>query len=235
MIVLDHVNVPGRLNDVSLTIRTGARLGIIGRSGAGKSSFISVLTGQLRPRSGSVTMPENHFSLTVGYIPQDPGSTLLPHRPVSDSVLEPLRIAGKRSRKDDTAQRLSNLFTRLGLEPSLAARTPEQLSGGQRQRVAIARALLGEPELIIADEAFSALDKDNVRLLEDVLLTTTATVIFISHDVAALSRICTDMLVLVKGKVAFYGAPGELLRYDGADEVARLVQAARELGAQSCD
>lgn len=233
MIVFDHVTVPGRLSDITFSIPQGARLGIVGRSGAGKSSLIALLTGQLTPQSGTVTMSTGISSATVGYIPQDPGSTLLPHRPVAESVVEPQIIAGKKSKSAEIQQRLPELFQELGLAAELKDRTPEQLSGGQCQRVAIARALLGNPQLIIADEAFSALDKDNAALLQDVLMRTEATVISISHDINALTRVCTHMLVLSTGKIAFFGSPDELLSHSGDDDAAWLVAAARELGESS--
>lgn len=250
-IAITNVNVTGRLHDVSLTVAAGTKLGIMGRSGAGKTSLISLLTGQLRPTTGKVSAPTLS---EVGYIPQNPGATLIPHLPVVESILEPQVIAlncistatgaGRPSRTERAKRRVDlallrgripELLAGMGLEPQLAQRTPEELSGGQRQRIAIARALLGSPELIIADEAFSALDARNARLLEDLLATTPATVMFISHDIPALLRMSTHIAVIDQGRVAYTGLASDLEHLDEttaatAPEAVSLMRAAAQLG-----
>ena len=258
-ISISHVSVPGRLHDISLQVPAGMKLGIMGRSGAGKTSLISLLTGQLRPTVGRVVAPE---PAAVGYIPQNPGATLIPHLPVAESIVEPQVIAlrtrnlrhrrsasGPRTGASRASQasageqlaalraRIPELMAEIGLDPTLAERTPAQLSGGQRQRVAIARALLGSPELIIADEAFSALDAHNARLLEDLLAKTSATVIFISHDIAALLRMSSHIAVMEHGAISYFGTAESLNRLDphldnsDADNpAAALLRAASTLG-----
>ena len=215
MISVDNVNCRGRLTDVTLEFPAGAKVGIMGRSGAGKSSLISVLTGQLLPDSGTVAMPSGG----IGYIPQDPGTTLLPNRPAVDSICE-----FARDRVGDVPEVLASL----GLDPQLAERRPSELSGGQRQRIAVARALIGNPDLFIADEAFSALDSDTSALLERVLLGTEATVLLISHDIGRLLRTCTHMVVLADGRVVFSGDLDGLGTCE-KPEVVELLAAAKEL------
>lgn len=215
MISIENVSCSGRLQDVSLEIAAGAKVGIMGRSGAGKSSMISLLTGQLAPETGTVHMPDG----AVGYIPQDPGTTLLPNRPAVDSICE---------FAPDCVADVPKVLASLGLDPGLADRKPGELSGGQRQRIAVARALIGGPELIIADEAFSALDADTAALLEQLLLDTPATVLLISHDIATLLRMCTHMVVLADGQVVFSGDLGSLEKCE-KPEVVQLLSAAREL------
>lgn len=255
-ISISHVSVPGRLQDISLQVPAGMKLGIMGRSGAGKTSLISLLTGQLRPTVGRVVAPE---PAAVGYIPQNPGATLIPHLPVAESIVEPqviaLRTRSLRHRRSASGPRtgasqasareqlaalrarIPELMAEIGLDPRLAERTPAQLSGGQRQRVAIARALLGSPELIIADEAFSALDAHNARLLEDLLAKTSATVIFISHDTAALLRMSSHIAVMEHGAISYFGTAESLNRLgthldnsDADNPAAALLRAASTLG-----
>lgn len=119
MISVDNVNCRGRLTYVTLEFPAAAKVGVMGRSGAGKSSLISVLTGQLFPDSGTVTMPSGG----IGYIPQDPGTTLLPNRPAVDSICEFAR---------DCVGDVPEVLASLGLDPQLAERRPSELSGDQR-------------------------------------------------------------------------------------------------------
>lgn len=212
MIRFNSVTCHGRLHNVNLAIPSSSRVGIIGRSGAGKSSLISVLTGQLVPDSGTASMPRG----PIGYIPQDPSATLLPHRPVIDSICE------------FSDGDVDGILKSLGLDPELSHRRAEELSGGQRQRVAIARALIGNPEIIIADEAFSALDRDTAMLLEEVLISSNATIVLISHDISALQSLCTHMVVMANGTAVFSGPVSELEECTHP-EVVELLAAAREL------
>lgn len=233
-----------RLHNMSLDVPRGAKLGIIGPSGAGKTTMISLITGMLTPDEGSVDIAAK----VIGYIPQDPGSSLSPNRTVAQCIIEPQVIRlenAKRGRAerysvaeikaelDRLQAEIPNLLASLGLDPKLAQRYPAQLSGGQRQRVAIARALLGQPELIIADEAFSALDAYTAELLQNILLELPATVLFVSHNIPALRSMCDSIAVLVDGTLRYFGS------VDGVDEVTdeqvvELLDAVKELsGADS--
>lgn len=228
LIEFHGASVAGRVTNLSFSVHTGDKLGVIGPSGAGKTTLISLITGMLTPDSGSVDIHAN----VVGYIPQDPGSSLCPRMTVAECIIEPqvIRLRGHTDKAREL-QRLQEsipvILTALGLEPEIAQRTPRQLSGGQRQRVAIARALLGDPELVIADEAFSALDQDTARLLQDLLLGSSSIVIFVSHNVTALRATCDDLLIMMDGTVRYHGPADNVNTTD--PEVAAFLAAAKEL------
>lgn len=228
------VTVGKRLQDVSMAVPVGAKLGIIGPSGAGKTTLISLITGMLLPDAGTVDVAAE----VIGYIPQDPGSSLSPNWTVAECVIEPqvIRLASK-----PTAERtrelsrikaeIPGLLISLGLDAEIAKRYPTQLSGGQRQRVAIARALLGSPQLIIADEAFSALDTRTAELLQNILLALPATVLFVSHNIPALRAMCDSTAVLVDGTCRYTGS------FAGLDEeedprVVELLTAVKSLSGE---
>ncbi|WBT09696.1 ATP-binding cassette domain-containing protein [Corynebacterium sp. SCR221107] len=227
-IAFNHVQVAGRLGPIDLrldaTSDTGAptRIGIIGRSGSGKTTLVSLMTGMVHPTSGEVCSTFD----SVSFIPQDPGASLLPHLPVSESVLEPLRIMGRdinQAKKD-----LPALCETAGLSLSLMGRRPSQLSGGQRQRVAIARALITKPDLIIADEAFSALDGATRLLMEQAIIGSGAMVVFVSHDIPTITRLCTEVIMLSDGHVVAACSVDELDNTTSA-ELSTFLHAAKEL------
>ncbi|AFH52513.1 ABC-type oligopeptide transport system [Corynebacterium pseudotuberculosis 267] len=223
-----QATVAGRVEKLSFEVNTGAKLGVIGPSGAGKTTLISLITKMIAPDSGSVSV----YTAVVGYIPQDPGSSLCPRMTVSECIIEPQVIrlrgqAGSTEKLNHFRGEIPGLLQALGLDPSIAGRKPRQLSGGQRQRVAIARALLGSPELVIADEAFSALDDETSRLLQTLLIETEATVIFVSHNVAALRAMCDQLLVMIDGTVRYIG-PADLVKTNDP-EVQLFLRAAVEL------
>ena len=224
MLTCDDITVDGRLEGVTFTVPDGAHLGVVGASGAGKTTLISVMTGMLTPDRGSIERPAG----AVGYIPQDPGSSLMPSMPVRDCVLEPVLIAGGGAAASAAAGRLPELFASLGLDASLLDRRPGELSGGQRQRVAVARALVARPGLIIADEAFSALDRATRELLERTLAAAEATVVLVTHDLPTVRSFCDHVAVLDAGRCVESG-PVELLDDPAHGATRLLADAAREL------
>ncbi|WP_448851059.1 ABC transporter ATP-binding protein [Corynebacterium sp. 335C] len=224
MLTCTDVTVDGRLDGVTFSVPDGARVGVIGRSGAGKTTLISVMTGMLAPDRGSC----DTGARAVGYIPQDPGSSLMPAMSVGDCVLEPVVIAGGSDAAAEAAGRLPELFASLGLDESLLDRRPGELSGGQRQRAAVARALVSRPGLIIADEAFSALDRATSELLEGVLSAADATVVLVTHDLPTVRSLCDHVVVLDAGRCVEAGPVGIL--DDPSHEATRLLaDAATEL------
>jgi peptide/nickel transport system ATP-binding protein len=201
------------LSGVDLTLRPGSSLGIVGESGAGKSTILNILLGIERPNEGTVNYRGSALNLDdraqmslfrreVQVVFQDPKTSLDPRMRVGAIVAEPLRslrIEG------DHAARVREVLVAVGLDPNVVTRYPHEFSGGQRQRIAIARALASSPRVLIGDEPVSALDV-SVRgqildLLESLKKRLDLTLILVSHDLAVVGRLCDEIIVLKGGRV----------------------------------
>lgn len=221
------------VDGVDVDLRQGQRLGIVGESGSGKSTLMRLLLGLEAPDQGTVVLDGREvragadlawFRRRVQFVPQDPSSSLNPHLRIRDCVREPLQCLGITG---DHGARILECLDAVGLDPSLADRYPGELSGGQRQRVAIARALAPRPEVIVADEAVSALDA-LVRLqvmttLREICDTEQVSLIFISHDLGAVCFLCDSVMVMSRGRVVEAGAVPALFEAPAAPETRALV------------
>lgn len=209
------------LRDVSLDIHAGERFGIVGESGSGKSTLIRLLSGLDQPTSGSILFdgqeiagkPERRLGFLrkrLQFVFQDPMGSLDPRMRVRHIVAEPLIAQGHR----DPAGRVDELLEAVGLSASAADRFPHQFSGGQRQRISIARALAPEPTVLVADEPVSALDvsvrAQILNLLLDLADQFSLTLIFVSHDLAVVRRICENVAVLHHGELVEHGPTGQV-------------------------
>jgi peptide/nickel transport system ATP-binding protein len=228
-VVRGHGGVKGgvvqAVSDVSLDVRAGETLGIVGETGSGKSTLARSLLQAPRPKSGSVTLRgtelvglrgkallEARRSLQMVF--QDPFGSLDPKWRVQDIVEEPLIAYGAGSREERRA-RVREVLDRVGLDPAVfARRRPRQLSGGQAQRVAIARALTLDPALIICDEAVSSLDvliqAQVLNLFEQLRDELGLSYLFIAHDLALVKQVSDRVAVMYLGKLAEIG-PAEAL------------------------
>jgi len=178
--------------DVSLRVPTGAVTGLLGPSGSGKTTLLQIAAGLRRPDSGQVT---NGFARTA-VVFQDP--RLLPWRTARDNIAFALKAQGvERRQRRQTAMTLGE---RLGLCPGDLDKFPHELSGGMRQRVAIGRALAVQPDLLLLDEPFSALDVGLRRELQDLVRglieERRLAALFVTHDVTEAVRIADNLLVL---------------------------------------
>ena len=209
----------------SLDIRRGEILGLIGESGSGKTTLGRAIIGLTETDSGDIEF--DGVSLTrashatrqkmrsrAQIIFQDPYASLNPKMTIGEQIAEPLRVWKLRPAGQIQA-RVDELLTLVGLEAHHASRLPGAFSGGQRQRVAIARALALEPELLVADEAVSALDL-SVRgqilaLLDELRRQLGLTVLFISHDLAAVKQVCDRVVVLYHGNIVESGLTAQVL------------------------
>ena len=202
------------LGPVDLALEPGHVVAVLGRSGAGKTTLLRTLAGFLPVCSGRILRggvdltdwPPEHRGL--GYVPQ--GLGLLPHRTVERNVGYPLEVRG---RTDAPAQGRS-MLERFGLT-HLARRYPAQLSGGELERVALARALVAEPELVLWDEPWQALDVEARHQLsfvfEELRETAKVPVVVVTHDPALAFSIADSFLVLRNGRAGFQGPPSLLL------------------------
>ncbi|MEE8726126.1 MAG: ABC transporter ATP-binding protein [Bifidobacterium thermacidophilum] len=235
------------LKRVSLHVDAGERVGLIGASGSGKSMLVKAVTG-LVPRTARVdgslniggkrvdTMDDVELAdlrgRYVGLVFQNPGAALNPVLTVEQQVCLPLRLHYDLD-ADERHDRAMTMLERVGLPGRLACAYPHELSGGQQQRVGIATALITSPRLIIADEPTTALDAIVQRSIIDLLVSLVesagASMLFITHDFAVLSRATTRCVVIDGGRVAETGGTEDLLRNPGEPVTRALVRAAKLL------
>jgi oligopeptide/dipeptide ABC transporter ATP-binding protein len=213
------------LDDVSVRLERGQVLGVVGESGSGKSTLAYCLIRLLNPDSGSVMIGGQDFHALHGerlrdlrrriqLIFQDPYLSLNPRLTVGRAVGEPARVHGLVDSAGEEAM-VGELLERCGLRREDAARYPRQLSGGQRQRVAIARALSVRPDILIADEAVSALDvsvqAQILNLFAELRADLGVGIIFITHQLAVISHLASDVVVLYLGRVVESGPTASVL------------------------
>ncbi|WP_027368802.1 ABC transporter ATP-binding protein [Desulfocurvibacter africanus] len=206
---------------VSLSVRAGETLGLVGESGCGKSTLARLMLGLEDPDVGAVLYkgkslfpaPPADFREKVQMVFQDPYSSLNPRRSVGAIIGEPLAIHRHGSRRE-RANRVRELLSLVGLRPEDAARYPHEFSGGQRQRVAIARALALNPELVVCDEAVSALDvsiqAQIINLLQGLQEKLGLTYVFISHDLAVVNYVSRRVAVMYLGRLVELAERDEL-------------------------
>jgi peptide/nickel transport system ATP-binding protein len=205
--------------DVSLAIRRGRTLGIVGESGSGKSTVARCIVRLIDPTGGQVLLSGADIASAkagalrplrnrVQIVFQDPYRSLNPRRTIADALIEgPMNYGLPR---DAALERAHGLLQTVRLDASALERYPHQFSGGQRQRLCIARALMMEPELLVADEAVSALDvsvqAQVLRLLSDIRDRLNLAMLFITHDLRVAAQVCDDVAVMSKGRVVEYGS-----------------------------
>ncbi len=215
------------LDDVALTLHRGEGLALLGESGSGKSTLGRAVLRLLRGAQGRVWLDEIELTALsgaalramrkrIGVVFQDPYASLDPRMRIGDIVGEPLRIhsLGDRAVRVDKARAL---LLSVGLDPALAERYPHQASGGQRQRIAIARALACDPDLLVCDEAVSALDAHHragiLHLLADLKRERGLALLFVTHDIAAAAVVAERIAVLDTGKIVEIGATADVLAH----------------------
>ncbi|OBK46964.1 ABC transporter ATP-binding protein [Mycobacterium sp. 1081908.1] len=225
---------------VSFRLRRASTLAIAGESGSGKSTLARMVLGLLRPTSGTVVFDGTRiddaldrdktlaFRRRVQPVFQNPYSSLDPMYSVFRAIEEPLRIhrVGDRRQRERAVR---ELVDHVALPSSVLRRLPRELSGGQRQRVAIARALALRPEVLVCDEAVSALDVLVQAQILDLLAQLQAemglTYLFISHDLAVIRQIADDVLVMQAGRVVEQAPTEELFTRPGHEYTRRLLEA----------
>ncbi|WP_263065174.1 ABC transporter ATP-binding protein [Dickeya dadantii] len=214
--------VTGRVHaveNVSFSLQPGETLSLVGESGCGKSTTGRAILRLLEPNGGTVSLCGENM-LTAGssalaglrrraqMIFQDPYDSLNPRLTVGSAIAEPMISHGLASARQ-APQKVAELLEKVGLQADMAARYPHQFSGGQRQRLCIARALALNPQVIIADEAVSALDMtvkaQIVNLLLDLQQQLGLAYLFISHDMAVVERISHRVAVMYQGEIVEIG------------------------------
>ena len=227
------------VDKVDLAIRQMHTTAIVGESGSGKSTLAKMMLGLLEPTEGEVTYEgksirkmhrddELSFRKRVQPVFKNPYGTLDPMWSVFNIIEEPLKVHHLGDKKTRT-RRVSEILDRVALPQSMLRRYPMELSGGQQQRVAIARALVLEPELIICDEAVSALDvlvqAQILELLNELQRDLGLTYVFITHDLAVVKQIADDVVVMRDGAIVERGETDELFAHPQQEYTQRLLDA----------
>ena len=200
------------LRGVSLDVKAGETVGIIGETGSGKSTLARAVLGLVPASAGSVVVDGSdvtRFSTrqwrafrrrgVVQYVFQDPLRSLDPDLTISDSLIEPLLVRGVP--RGEAVDRARLLLEQMTLDLELLDRLPGAISGGQRQRVAIARALITDPALLILDEPVSALDSANRVQILEILQRLPTALVFISHDLGSVAGVADRIAVIYQGEL----------------------------------
>jgi peptide/nickel transport system ATP-binding protein len=233
------------VDGVSLRLRAGETIGVVGASGCGKSSLCRALIGLAPLRGGVVRLEGQDLRRLRGgalrrarrdlqMVFQDPLACLNPQMSVGNAVADPLLIHGLASR-GEARQRVRALLAQVGLEPPEAfeQRRPSQLSGGQQQRVAIARALILQPKVLLCDESVSMLDAEVqaevLELLGRLQEQLGLGMLFVTHDLAVASGFCHRVIVLEGGRIVEQGPGARLLANPQAPITRTLVEACPRL------
>lgn len=226
------------LKDLNLSIEKGEFITIIGSSGCGKTTALKMVNGLLSPTEGDILIDgenirdrnQTELRRNIGYAIQ--GSVLFPHMTVEQNISYVPNLLNKRNRQR-TKEAVSKWMRIVGLDEELKSRYPSELSGGQQQRVGIARALAASPEILLMDEPFGAVDELTRSQLQTELRRiyeqTGITVLFVTHDISEALKLGTKVLVMDKGEIQQYDAPGELVRHPATDFVKKLVDQERRI------
>ena len=224
------------VEDFTLEIASHEAVALVGTSGSGKTTLMRMINRMVDPTSGRVTIDGEDVAgmdpvalrRSIGYVMQASG--LLPHRTVLDNITTVPVLRG--TAKGAARERARELMDTVGLDPELASRYPAQLSGGQQQRVGVARGLAADPNILLMDEPFGAVDpivreelqSELQRLQRDLR----KTIVFVTHDIDEAFRI-GDRVVILRpgGRIAQVGTPQEILADPADDFVASFVGADR--------
>ncbi len=225
-------DAPKALDDVSLRIGSGELVVLIGASGSGKSTLLKMINRMEQPDTGTVAldgqdmvrMPLRELRLRMGYVIQSVG--LFPHWTVARNIgVVPTMLGWKPER---IAARVTELLNLFDLDPATyGPRYPHQLSGGQQQRVGVARALAGDPQVLLMDEPFGALDplirtalQDEVKRIHQA---SGKTIVMVTHDIDEALRLGTQIVLLEQGRIVQVGSPLALLSQPANEQVADFI------------
>lgn len=215
--------------NLNLSINKGEFITIIGTSGSGKTTVLKMMNGLIEPTSGMIQIhgkdikKQNLIQLRrkMGYVIQ--GSMLFPHLTVKQNIAYVPQL----EKKKVDHQLIEEWLQKVQLDPSLKDKYPSELSGGQQQRVAIARGLIHQPDILLMDEPFGAVDEITRRQLQDEILKiyqqTKTTILFVTHDIQEALKLGTRVLIMDQGIIQQFDAPKHIVKAPANDYVKRLV------------
>lgn len=215
--------------NLNLSINKGEFITIIGTSGSGKTTVLKMMNGLIEPTSGMIQIhgkdikKQNLIQLRrkMGYVIQ--GSMLFPHLTVKQNIAYVPQL----EKKKVDHQLIEEWLQKVQLDPSLKDKYPSELSGGQQQRVAIARGLIHQPDILLMDEPFGAVDEITRRQLQDEILKiyqqTKTTILFVTHDIQEALKLGTRVLIMDQGIIQQFDTPKHIVKAPANDYVKRLV------------
>ena len=229
------------VDGISFTLRRGQGLGIIGESGSGKSTLTRTLLALEAAQHGVVCLAGEPFSphhhprdlrhlrKRIQAVFQDPSASFNPLWTVSRIVAEPLHVLGETFSAAEVRDRVADALTAVGLSPDIAERLPHRFSGGQQQKIALARALILKPDILVLDEAVSALDtvsrQQIIDLLSELKRRDNLSLVFVSHDLSAVQALVDHVLIMKDGRQVEYAPTATIFTEPRADYTRALLDA----------
>ncbi|MCY1152534.1 MAG: ATP-binding cassette domain-containing protein [Sphaerochaetaceae bacterium] len=207
------------VNDLNFSINNGEFITLIGKSGSGKTTILKLINGLLSLDSGKIFIKNKEIRdwniidlrIDIGYVIQQIG--LFPHMSILENIGYVLNL--KKETKENIRERAEYLISLVGMSTSYLEKYPRELSGGQRQRVGVARALAANPDIILMDEPFGAVDEITRRSLQDEIVklhqSLNKTIIFVTHDIEEAFKLGTRIVLFNKGKIIQEGTKQEIL------------------------
>ncbi|NLZ82886.1 MAG: betaine/proline/choline family ABC transporter ATP-binding protein [Clostridiales bacterium] len=219
------------LKDISFEIEKGNLVVLVGLSGCGKTTTLKMINRLIKATSGTITINNEDISKkekiklrrNIGYVIQQTG--LFPHMTIRENIEIIARVEEKP--KDEITNRTAELMDMVGMDDTFLDRYPNELSGGQQQRVGVARAFALDPEIILMDEPFSALDPITRHSLQDELVSLQSkvkkTIVFVTHDMSEAIKIADKICIMDKGEIIQYDTPENILKNPANDFVSEFV------------
>ncbi|GAA1963406.1 ABC transporter ATP-binding protein [Agromyces allii] len=228
------------VDDVGFELPQGGSLGIVGESGSGKSTTARIVCGLETADAGTVTVKGEDWTRPARgargrrrrariaqMVFQDPYQSLDPRQTVRECLTEAVALHRPKASRPEVTARVDELLANVALDATLADRHPRALSGGQRQRVTIARSLAADPEILVLDEAVSALDVTTqvevLTLLDGIRRSTGVALLMISHDLNTVRRLCDEVVVMRSGGIVEHGPIADVLDRPAADYTKMLL------------
>lgn len=217
------------VDDVSLQLKKGESIGLIGTSGCGKTTILKMIMGLLSPDEGSVSVKGK-----LGFVAQDPYASLAPTMTIYQIVAEPLIFTKRKKSFSQCKEEVAKALSYVHLDVAIyGQRLPAQLSGGERQRVSIARALILDPDILILDEPTSMLDqavKETItELIAGIAQSGKFGFLMVTHDIAMSAKVCENIFVMSNGKIVEHGKTEQIMNEPKSETAKMLIEVSTDV------